>query len=312
MQEPPLSRLIGIAGIQMAVPNDGDNSGAMLRRLESLESLAPWVEVVFFSELCLCGIDVGHAAPMPHPALSPLIGWARQKRRWIIPGSFYEQDGEQVYNTSVVISPQGRIVAKYRKLFPWRPMENCAGGTDFCVFDIPGKGRFGLCICYDQWFPEIARSLAWMGAEAVICPTATATPDRHLEMVMARANAIANQFYWFSLNGLGAGGIGHSLFVDPEGTVLQCSGEGERIMTQVIDLDLVSRTRRYGTLGQCQILKAFAASGLRYPVYREAPKNGRFASLGSVTHYTRLGSPDRGTSAESNRREVGRTPGKSP
>jgi predicted amidohydrolase len=99
-------------------------------------------------------------------------------------------------------------------------LERSDPGEEFCVFDIPGKGRCGLCICYDQWFPEVVRSLTWMGAEVIFCPTATYTSDRSLELVLAQANAGVNQVYFLNVNGVGGGGIGQSIFVDAEGRVL--------------------------------------------------------------------------------------------
>ena len=157
------------------------------------------------------------------------------------------------------------------------------------VFDIPGKGRCGLCICYDQWFPEVARTLAWMGAEAVFCPTATITPDRSQEIIMARASAIANQVYWFSLNGVGAGGIGRSVFVDPEGRILQSSGAGEQYMTEIIDLELVSRVREYGTMGQCQVWKEFANFKGKFPVYEGEISRGEIVkSLGPLKLHNKI------------------------
>ena len=68
---------------------------------------------------------------------------------------FEKRDDGRIYNTSVVINPEGEIVTKYSKMFPFRPYEaGIAAGTEFCVFDVPEVGRFGLSICYDIWFPE--------------------------------------------------------------------------------------------------------------------------------------------------------------
>ena len=80
-----------------------------------------------------------------------------------------------VHNTALAISPEGEIVATYRKLFPWLPLETSVPGDTFTVFDIPGAGRFGLMICYDGWYPEVSRTLAWMGAEVILQPTLTKT-----------------------------------------------------------------------------------------------------------------------------------------
>jgi len=269
-----MARLLGIAGIQMNVMPGEDNTRSMLAKLDTVRALAPWVDLIFFSELCACGLSKKQSGPIPNPALDRFCRWATDHAKWLIPGSWYEQSHDRLYNTAIAIAPDGTIEARYRKIFPWRPLEESAAGEEFCVFDIPGKGRIGLCICYDQWFPEVARSLAWMGAEAVICPTATSTPDRSREIVMARAAAIANQMYWLSLNGLGAGGIGQSVFFDPQGTLLQQGGEGERIMTEIIDLDLVDRTRKFGTAGECQVWKSFAGFRTRFPVYHQDGSQG--------------------------------------
>jgi predicted amidohydrolase len=285
-----MARYLGIAGIQMRVAHARDNTDEMLKQLNTVAGFFPWVDIICFSELCMSGLDMNLAMPIPNPSLDRIIGWAQKNNKWIIPGSFYEKEKKKVYNTSLVISPAGEIVARYRKIFPWRPLEEVEAGEDFCIFDIPQKGRFGLCICYDIWFPELARSLAWMGAEAVFCPTATYTSDRAQELIMARANAISNQIYLFNINGLGVGGVGQSIFVDPEGRILQTSGEAEIIMTEVIDLDHTSRVREYGTMGQCQLWKALANFKGKFPVYQQDMRKGDiFKSLGPLKLHKKIG-----------------------
>ncbi len=278
-----MARTLGVAGIQMEVTWGVDNSDAMLVYLNRVALLFPWVDVVVFSELCVCGIDINLAQPIPNPTLDKFTEWAKKERKWLIPGSFYEKAEDKVYNTAAVISPDGEIVAKYRKIFPWRPIEPGDAGNEFCIFDIPDKGRFGLCICYDVWFPEVARNLAWMGAEVVFCPTATYTSDRCQEMVLVQAAAISNQLFFFNVNGLGIGGIGQSIFVDPEGHVLQTSGEAGIIMTEVVDLDVVTRVREYGTLGTSQVWKDFANFKGELPIYQDKERQGEiFKSLGPL------------------------------
>jgi predicted amidohydrolase len=278
-----MARTLGIAGIQMEVAWGADNSDAMMVNLNRAAALFPWVDIVLFSELCVSGIDINLAAPIPNAFLDKFAEWAQKEKKWLIPGSFYEKEQDKIYNTSVVISPDGEIIAKYRKMFPWRPLEKNEAGEEFCIFDIPNKGRFGLCICYDVWFPEVARNLAWMGAEAVFCPTATYTSDRFQEMILAQASAISNQLYFFNVNGLGVGGVGRSIFVDPEGHVLQTSGEGFVIMSEVIDLDVVSRVREYGTLGTSQVWKDLGNFKGKFPAYQDNIRKGEiFKSLGPL------------------------------
>lgn len=284
-----MARNIGIAGIQMQVLRGQDNTERMLQQLNSVAALFPWVDIICFSELCMSGLDMKLAMPIPNSSLDRLMAWAQENDKWVIPGSFYEKAKDKIYNTALVISPAGEIAARYRKIFPWRPLEEVEPGEEFCIFDIPQKGRFGLCICYDIWFPELIRSLAWMGAEAIFCPTATYTSDRAQELIMARANAISNQLYLFNINGLGVGGIGQSIFVDPEGRVLQTSGESEIIMTETIDLDHTARVREYGTMGQCQVWKALGEFKGQFPVYRQDMRKGEiFKTIGPLRLHKKI------------------------
>jgi len=285
-----MARYLGIAGVQMEVVRGGDHAGAAMRLLKEVASSFPWVDLVLFSELCLHGLDPSLKEPVPGPTLDPFVQWARKEKKWLVPGSFFEKEGKKVFNTAVAISPRGEIVAKYRKIFPWRPLEKTDPGDSFCVFDIPGKGRFGLCICYDQWFPEVVRTLAWMGAEAILHPTATTTSDRPQELILSQAQAIINQVYFLSVNGVGAGGVGKSIFVDPEGRVLQMAGERETILTEVIDLDAVERVREYGTLGLSQLWKDLRSFRKRFPIYQQGVQRGRvFKTLGDLRHHRKIG-----------------------
>jgi predicted amidohydrolase len=284
-----MARYVGMAGIQFDVLWGQDNTQIMLDKLDMCQRLFPWVELIFFSELSVCGLDETLAQSIPNASTRRLCEWAEEHQKWIIPGSMYEKEDLKIYNTAVAISPKGQIAAKYRKIFPWVPVETSAPGGQFCVFDIPGKGRVGLCICYDQWFPEVIRTLAWIGAEVILNPTATTTSDRALEKVLAQAHAITNQLYYLSVNGVGSGGNGQSIFVDPEGRVLQVSGEREMIMTEVIDLDRVTHVREYGTLGLSQVWKNFADSPITFPVYRERFRDGEiFKSLGKFRRHEKI------------------------
>ena len=138
---------------------------------------------------------------------------------------------------------------RYRKIFPWRPYETLEPGSEFTTFDIPGVARIGLAICYDGSFPEVARQLAWLGADVIIQPTLTTTRDREMELVMARANAFTNQVFVVNLNASDPAGVGDSVLVDPEGTVMQQAGAGEETLFGVLDIDRVAIVRKYGTHG---------------------------------------------------------------
>ena len=275
-----MSRQFGMAGVQMApVPWDVQGSVDKIERLtRRISTLFPWVEMIVFPELAATGLDVFYPPPegwqydqvaetVPGPLTERFCRLAQEVHKWLLPGSIYECVGATVYNTALVISPQGKLVTSYRKLFPWRPRENTAAGQEFCVFDVPGAGRFGISICYDMWFPEHARSLAWLGAEVILHPTATYTSDRALEVILSQANAIFNQCYFVDINSCGHSARGFSMVVDPEGRVLQQAGEQEGFLTEVLDLDRVSRAREFGTLALDTLWKQLHNTAVHFPPY---------------------------------------------
>jgi formamidase len=201
---------------------------------------------------------------VPGPLTEELAGIARANEVWLVPGSVYERaEGGRVHNTALVLSPEGELVAAYRKVFPWQPHESSAPGDRFVTFDVPDVGRLGLSICYDGSFPETCRELAWMGAEAVLQVSLTTTSDRSQELVMARANAIFNQLYVVSVNAGSPAGLGRSLIVDPEGLVRLQAGDGEELLTDVLDLDAVTRVREYGTAGVSRLWDQATRTGMR-------------------------------------------------
>jgi formamidase len=257
-----VSRIIGVVGVQVAPrPYDVESTfEKFVREVRGLAGTFPAFELYVFPELYLSAVGSfeddrppGYAArvaeTVPGPLTDRVRAVARDVRKWILAGSIYERDGDDVYNTAIVVSPTGELVATYRKLFPWMPYEPTVPGHSYATFDIPGVGRFGIMICYDGWVPEIPRTLAWMGAEVILQPTATRTVDREQEIVLARGNAIANQAFIVNPNNGALFGAGRSVIVDPEGRVLALGGSGEEFLTQMIDLDAVTATREYGTAG---------------------------------------------------------------
>jgi predicted amidohydrolase len=261
-----------IAGVQMHVAALQDNVEGMRHRLDVLMARFPWTQMVLFSELAPHGPLPRFAQPFPNHAIEQFCVDAHRHGIWLIPGSMFEKapDG-RIYNTSVVISPAGEVVATYRKMFPFRPYEaEVAAGEGFCVFDVPGAGRFGLSICYDIWFPETTRQLTAMGAEVLLHPVLTGTTDRDAELSIARATAAQFQCYVFDVNGLGAGGVGRSLVVDPSATVLHQSAGQEDMFPIEIDFDLVRRQRETGMRGLGQVLKSFRDRPVDFPVYDRA------------------------------------------
>jgi len=294
-----MTRLLGIAAAQVGpVAGDPHCSLAKLEEVtQAISSTLPWVDLICFPELFVTGlnqfVDGGPtmadlAQPVPGPLTERFSALARRVGRWLVPGSFFERDGEMVYNSSLIFSPEGEMVGHYRKLYPWQPLETAApGDRGFCIWDIPGVGRLGLCICYDMWFPEVSRSLAWLGAEVILHLSMTSTSDRVVETVIARANAIFNQCYFVDVNIVGRYGGGCSQIIDPDGTVLQLAAEHESILTHVLDLDHVTRARQLGTLGLAQVWKTWGDVPLTFPPYSRPTQESPLLSRLGRPHYPR-------------------------
>ncbi|HRN17777.1 MAG: carbon-nitrogen hydrolase family protein [Truepera sp.] len=292
-----MSRPFGLAAVQMAVePWDPKATAKKMSVVAHQIAYAfPWVDMIVYPELTLsAAAQFGRPptpremsacrADIPGALTDDLCQLAKRLGRWLVPGSLYETDGDAVYNTAVAISPDGEIVARYRKIFPWYPYETeSTPGNEYTVFDVPNVGRFGLSICYDMWFPETVRTLAWMGAEVILHPTLTTTQDRELETVLSRAHAITNQVFFLDVNAVGSWGGGRSSLVHPDGHVLHHAGEGEAFFVQHIDLDDVKRTREVGTLGVTQTWKQLRDHGMRFPPYQAGYEQGAvFDELGEL------------------------------
>jgi formamidase len=273
------------------VPNDAAaTQDAFTSEVRRLRRMFPGADLFLYPELHLTGLaafgtppvagapswDAG-AEPIPGPLTEHLCALARELDVWLVPGSLTERgEGGNLYNTAIAISPAGEIVARYRKIFPWRPWEQAAIGDEIVTFDIPGRGRIGLMICYDGWFPEVPRNLAWRGAEVILHPSATTTVDRPQEVVLARANAIVNQVFMVNVNAAGTPGLGLSVIADPEGRILYQGGSGEEIIPITLNLDTVAAVRAHGSVGLgTKPMQQFAdeALAVRWPMYHGEPRD---------------------------------------
>jgi len=284
-----LSRKLGVAGLQLLRSEDS------VANLEKFERVAkktkksfPWVDLIMIGELYLQKYGKPDwkrfAEPIPNQLTDRLSELSKKLKCWLVPGSFLERDGSDVFNTAIVFNPQGEIVAKYRKIFPWMPQEDTSWGTDFVTFDIPDIGRVGIVICYDVWFPELFRTLAWKGAEVILQPSLTYTSDRPAELILAQAQAIMNQCYVLNVNVVSMQGGGESIWVDPEGYVIEKTGTHEAIMTNVIDFDKVSWVRQHGHIGMNPLWKSLRDSPLegKFPPYQDFRKGEIFKKMGKL------------------------------
>lgn len=104
--------------------------------------------------------------------------------------SLYERDDKAVYNTAVLFDPEGKLLGKYRKVcLPHSEVESgVTPGNDYPVFDTK-FGKVGMMVCYDGFFPEVARELTNRGAEVIAWPVWGCNP------LLGQARACENHVY---------------------------------------------------------------------------------------------------------------------
>lgn len=222
--------------------------------------------------------------PIPGPITDFFSEIAKKHHIYFIPGTMYEYDESlpegHFYNTAPVFNPEGELIAKYRKMAPWRPAEDVAiPGNEYCVFDIPEKNtKVGVQICYDMNFPEISRNETLMGAEVLVKLTMDPQELYKLNEHYHYVRALENQAYMVCTNGTGFFGCnhlyGHSQVITPEGNCVWEAGQEETICTVTLDLDLVSRCRKYGTIFMDHYLKHLYEYNFPMPFaddFRKAP-----------------------------------------
>ena len=272
-----------IAGVQIHLGMHS-NVEIMGQRLDLLMYLYPWVDMVMFSELAVHGPALASAEKLPGSSEAAFRRMARRHGVWLLNGSQYEKRKGRIYNTCSVINPDGEVIGRYRKIFPFQPYEQgVTGGEEFLVFDIEGVGRFGISICYDMWIPETTRMLTSMGAEVILHPVLTHSVDRDLDLAVAKAAAAMFQCYVFDINGLGAGGNGRSAVFDPSGRELFQADVNEQFIPIEIDLDVVRRERQRGIRTLGQPLKSFRDRPVEFPVYDRATWDDSYLrSLGEL------------------------------
>ena len=278
-----------IAGIQMKVSAVAPNVELMKLKINITMNLYPWVNMIVFSELCAYGPLTYTAQELPCNFEQEMQELAKKYGIWLLPGSIFEKRDGNIYNTASVINPQGEVVTRYSKMFPFYPYEvGITAGNTFCTFDVPNVCRFGVLICYDMWFPETVRTLTVMGAEVILHPTLTGTIDRDIELSMVRAMAAVNQCFFFDVNGLDTGGSGRSIVCGPDGRVIHESGQIEEIFPLELDIARVRRSRELGVLRLGQPLKSFRDNIGDFSIYQKDAKLPYLESLGPLIKPTKM------------------------
>ncbi|MFA5954881.1 MAG: nitrilase-related carbon-nitrogen hydrolase [Patescibacteria group bacterium] len=261
---------VGLVQMKMSA-DPAENLTAAAKRIAHLAKQG--ADVVCLPELFLtpyfCQAEdkkfFAFAEPIPGPTSRALADIARQNKVAIVT-SLFERSRKKFYNTALVISPDGKVNAQYRKMhIPDDPKNYYAEAFYFS----PGKqgaitvGIHGVTvspmICWDQWFPEGARAAAAGGAEIIFYPTAIGwqVKDKHgvnqaeydAWQTIQRAHAIANNTFVIAVNRVGKEGHlrfwGTSFVSDPYGRIIaKASNTKEQDLLVTCDLSLIPKMRR--------------------------------------------------------------------
>ncbi|XP_003466735.2 deaminated glutathione amidase isoform X2 [Cavia porcellus] len=204
--------------------------------------------------------------PLGGNLLEDYIQLARECGLWLSLGGFHErgQDWEQtqkIYNCHVLLNSKGSVVATYRKTHlcdvelpgqgPMRESNSTIAGPSLESPVSTPAGKIGLAICYDMRFPELSLALAQAGAEILTYPSAfgSVTGPAHWE-VLLRARAIETQCYVVAAAQCGShhekrASYGHSMVVDPWGTVVARCSDGPGLCLAQINLNYLRQVRQH-------------------------------------------------------------------
>src|SRR5437016_4208869 len=103
-----------VAGLQLDLAENDSNLNRIGTRIASLVAHFPFVQMVVLSELATFGPSPAHAQPLPGPAEETYAQIAAKHKIWLVPGSLFEKTAHGVFNTASVISPEGKVVGRYR------------------------------------------------------------------------------------------------------------------------------------------------------------------------------------------------------
>jgi omega-amidase len=192
------------------------------------------------------------------PTLIKVSDAAKKAGIYLVAGSIPEKEGKHVYNSSFFLNPQGKIIGSYRKMhlfdidvpgeISFKESETLTAGDQLTIVETD-LGKIGICICYDLRFPELLRLMTLQGAQLIVVPGAfnLTTGPIHWEPLI-RARAIDNQVYVAAASPArdktaSYVAYGHSMLVDPWGTVLAKAGSLEEIIYSEIDLEYLEKVR---------------------------------------------------------------------
>jgi predicted amidohydrolase len=241
-------------------------------RVDAAEAIrrgfAAGAEMIVLPEMVIPGYvaDSERLGPIAEPLDGPTVeSWRTLAAEGVgyIAGGFCESYGDQLFNTAVVVGPEG-VVLHYRKLHLFSEEKNAfaPGDLGLPIVELP-FGTVGLCVCYDLRFVETARALALQGAELILVPTAWLTGFDQVKWLEnglapqaegAVLQANLNQTFIACASQAGTRGeldfLGSSVLVGPTGALIlgPLSGTADDLAIATIDMDDAERAQRRSEL----------------------------------------------------------------
>lgn len=235
-----------VTSIQMAVV-ENDKAATIEKACECIRQ-CQGADLVIMPEIWNIGFmsfDRYHseAEDRRGPTLTAMTAMAREVNAFLHTGSFVEKDNGRFFNSSYLLSPDGEILANYRKihLFGYNSRETqlLSPGGRVVVASTP-LGKIGLATCFDLRFPELFRRMVEQGVEMFLVCSAWPYPRLEHWIMLNRVRALENQCFLVSSNSAGLNRgvqfVGHSMIVDPWGTIR--AGGGDKEITVKCDVDL--------------------------------------------------------------------------
>ena len=243
-----------ITSVQLEL-KDQSKQKNLQEALQQVDS-APVSDLIMLPEIWTVGFFsferyLDESESVTGPIVTAFREKAVEKACYLHMGSFVERDGDSFYNTSLLLSPQGEIAARYRKihLFGYESQERqiLSAGDSIACCETP-FGLVGLTTCYDLRFPEIYRMMVDQGVTMFLVTSAWPLVRLEAWQLFNRVRALENISFLVSCNCSGSNGesqyAGHSTIVDPQGNIITEGGPESGYISAEIDPELAVTIRK--------------------------------------------------------------------
>lgn len=246
MTKPIGGFLAGAIQMQVPIVNGREDVDLQLKKIVnmvySMKAGYPGLELIVFPEYSLQGLNTKLwlsdeiLCDIPGKETDALAKACKDNKIYGV-FSILERgkNGKNPYNTAIIIDPNGKIILKYHKVFPWTPIEPWEPGDEIPVCDGPEGSKLAVCICHDGMIPELAREAAYKGANVYIRISGYSTQVNDQWMLTNRTNAYQNLMWTFSVNLAGYDGtfyyFGEGQLCDFNGNTL---AQGHRNPNEIV------------------------------------------------------------------------------